>query len=342
MINLTLYKLDSKGKTRVWYARPIEDELHTTHGLEGGNLITDVTKCTAKNAGRANYLSPEDQAIKECAALYEKKLNRDGYTETKGETLSYIQPMLARDYSKVSHQLDWAKPTCGSTKLDGVRAIWIKGKGFQSRKGTFYKVPHLEEALKDIYQMLDGELYIHGQPLNRIVAAVKKPNELTPEIEFRVFDIIDDGIYSNRFVKAQIAVALTKHPKVCLVKQTFIHNHDEMLTQFQQHVANGYEGIMIRQDGAYKQGQRSESLYKYKEFLEDEFIIKGVKADKCNQAIMECEGFDVRMKGTDGEREFQLQNPEYFIGKQVTVRYFTMTEYGKPQFPIGITIRDDL
>ena len=342
MIIKALYKIDSKGTTRIWYALAIENTIQVTHGIENGNLITDITTCTAKNAGRANYLSPEDQAIKECAALYEKKLNRDGYTETRGEKVSYIQPMLARDYSKVSHQLDWAKPTCGSTKLDGVRAIWIKGKGFQSRKGTFYKVPHLEEALKDIYQMLDGELYIHGQPLNRIVAAVKKPNELTPEIEFRVFDIIDDGVYSNRFVKAQIAVALTKHPKVCLVKQTFIHNHDEMLTQFQQHITDGYEGIMIRQDGEYEQGQRSKSLYKYKEFLEDEFTIIGVKADKTNQAIMQCDGFDVRMKGTDEEREFQLQNPKHFIGKHVTVRYFSMTEYGKPQFPIGITIRDDL
>jgi DNA ligase-1 len=115
-----------------------------------------------------------------------------------------------------------------------------------------------------------------------------------------------------------------------------------MLAEFQEYIAEGYEGIMIRLNGLYKQGQRSDALYKYKEFLEDEFIIKGVKADKCNQAIMECKGFDVRMKGTDEEREFQLQNPELFIGKKVTVRYFTMTEYGRPQFPIGVTIRDDL
>lgn len=342
MIINTLYKTDSKGKTRVWRAIAVNNEIHVNHGVENGNLISDITTCTPKNTGRANYTSAEDQAIKECAALYEKKLNRDGYTTTRDEPLSYIQPMLARDYSKVSHQVDWAKPTFGSTKLDGVRAIWIKGKGFQSRKGTFYKVPHLEEALKDIYQKLDGELYIHGQSLNRIVAAVKKPNELTPELEFRVFDIVDDGVYSNRFVKAQIAVALTKHSKVRLVTQNIIRNHNEMLTHFQQHIADGYEGIMIRQDGAYKQGQRSESLYKYKEFLEDEFTILGVKADKCNQAVMECEGFDVRMKGLDAEREFQLQHPELFIGRQVTVRYFTMTEYGKPQFPIGVTIRDDI
>jgi DNA ligase-1 len=337
-----LYKLDSKGKTRTWQAEAIGKRITVIHGLENGNLITDHTTCKAKNEGRANYTSAEKQAFKECTALYKKKLDRDGYSTSLAEPVSYIQPMLARDYSKVSHQVDWTKPTFGSTKLDGVRAIWIKGKGFQSRKGTFYKVPHLEEALKNIYQMLDGELYIHGQPLNRIVAAVKKPNDLTPEIEFRVFDIVDNGVYSNRFVKAQIAVALTKHPKVRLVTQNIIQTHDEMLKHFQQHITDGYEGIMIRQDGEYKQGQRSESLYKYKEFLEDEFTIKGVKADKCNQAIMECEGFDVRMKGTDEEREFQLQHPELFIGKQVTVRYFAMTEYGKPQFPIGITIRDDL
>jgi hypothetical protein len=48
------------------------------------------------------------------------------------------------------------------------------------------------------------------------------------------------------------------------------------------------------------------------------------------------------MKGTDAERLHQAQNPHEYVGKLVTVRYFAMTEFNKPQFPVGVAIRNDL
>ena len=92
---MKLYKIDSKGKTRVWFATAEGNETVVTHGLHGGSLITERTVCTEKNVGKANYISAEDQAIKEVAALYAKKQARDGYTDTPGGSVSYIQPMLS-------------------------------------------------------------------------------------------------------------------------------------------------------------------------------------------------------------------------------------------------------
>lgn len=338
---MKLYKTDSKGKTRVWYAQTIKDNLIVTHGLLDGKLITETTKCLPKNTGRANATTAEQQAALELAALYKKKVDRDGYTVEQNGSVGFIQPMLARDYSKVGHQVDWNKKTYGSTKLDGVRAIWVRGKGFQSRKGTFYRVAHLEYALAKVDALLDGELYVHGEPLNRIVAAVKKPNALTPNIEFRVFDCITDGNFDTRFDKAYEIISKL-HPKIKIVPHVVIKNEGVMKQRHNEFVQQGYEGIMIRQNGEYRQGVRSDSLYKYKEFEEDEFTIIGVKGDKRNQAIFECDGFDVRMRGSDESREYALQHPKEFIGKQITVRYFTLTEFGKPQFPVGVTVRDDL
>jgi len=338
---MNLYKTDSKGKIRVWYADTGIDKLIVSHGILGGKMVIEQTLCTGKNIGRANETTPQQQAELECAALYMKKMNRDGYTDSPSSQPEYIQPMLARDYTKVPHQVDWDKKTYASQKMDGVRAIWVQGQGFQSRKGTFYKVPHLEAALANTSELLDGELYVHGQPLNRIVAAVKKPNKLTPLLEFRIFDTVTTGGFDHRFAIVYNVVLTLANDKVVTVPQMIIRK-DQVIPMHSQYVKEGYEGVMIRQDGPYVQGQRSPHLFKYKEFLEDEFVINSVKADTQGQGILQCDGFDVRMRGTDAEREYMLQHPSEFVGKLVTVRYFAMTEYNKPQFPVGITIRDDI
>lgn len=337
-----LYKTDSKKKLRVWWAEADNDAIHVHHGIENGSIITESTTCLPKNIGRSNATTGAQQAQLELQALYKKKQDRDGYTTSPAAVVNYLQPMLARDYSKVGHQVDWQKKTYGSAKMDGVRAIWVQGKGFQSRKGTFYRVPHLENALSKVSTKLDGELYIHGQPLNRIVAAVKKPNPLTTKIEFRVFDALVDGDFDTRFDHLCAEVSRIHNKQVIIVPHLVLHNESRMKHYHQEFVTQGYEGIMIRQNGPYLQGQRSDSLYKYKEFEEAEFEIIGIKPDKHGQAVLQCEGFDVRMRGTDQERKEQLENPSDYIGKLVTVRYFTLTEYGKPQFPVGITIREDL
>jgi hypothetical protein len=48
------------------------------------------------------------------------------------------------------------------------------------------------------------------------------------------------------------------------------------------------------------------------------------------------------MRGTDSDRKHIAENPHDYIGKLLTVRYFAITEYGKPYCPVGITIRHDL
>jgi DNA ligase-1 len=350
-IGMTLYKKDSKGKTRVWQVDATDNQITVSTGVLNGAMVHKVTKAKPKNQGRANATTAEQQALKEAIAKHEKKLKRDGYTidQHNLDYNQFIQPMLARDYHKVSHQLDWGQPVYASAKLDGVRAIWIPGKGFQSRKGTFYKVPHLEKLLRHTTINLDGELYIHGFPLNQIVRAVKKPNGNTHMLEFRVFDVVPEGtdtthspiLFSKRIEFAKEAVKEVRHQQIKLVHQDpilqeFVDSvHDDM-------VKLGYEGIMLRTDGPYTRGQRSPDLFKYKKFLEDDFEVLGVEEDKDGNGVFLCDGFKVRMKGTNEERRHHLDNPDDFIGRMLTVRYFTLTEFGKPQFPVGITLRDDI
>jgi len=355
-----LYKLDSKGKTRVWFAQAIDTELHVSHGLLDGKLITDITECKAKNVGKTSATTPAEQAIKECAALYTRRVERKGYSASlseslTGETSATRYPMLARDYSKLARQLNDVEFVWLSRKLDGVRAIWRPDvKKFQSRTGIFYSAPHLEELLTDTTENLDGELYIHGTPLNQIVSASRKHNELTEQLTFQVFDVVEDKAFRHRIETYWDATTRIADPRVVAVPQLLNPcTKDCIKESHDDYVKKGFEGVMIRRDDhtGYEEGIRSKTIYKYKEFLEAEFTIMYVTADKKGQAVLTCdcstvEGFnptgcfDVRCKGTDQYREYQLAHPKEFIGKSLTVRYFAVTEYGYPQFPIGTAIRD--
>jgi len=342
-IDKTLYKRDSKGKIREWYVTVKGSTFTTHHGLKEGKTVEKTTHCKPKNVGRTNATTGPEQALAEATAKYKKQLDREGYSDDVNQLAysSFTRPMLARDYVKVPHQVKWEHGVYASPKLDGVRAIWIQGKGFQSRKGTFYKVPHLEELLKECRRKLDGELYMHARPLNEIVAACKKPNDDTPKLEFRIFDVVESGGYKQRFQNYVLSTTKSINSQLIQpVPYVTINSAAEVDFWHDTFVEQGYEGLMLRLDGAYKEGERSASLFKYKKFKEAEYKIIGIDKDKDGNGVIKCDGFSVRMKGTDEDRKHQADNPDEYIGKYITVRYFTLTPYGKPQFPVGITIRD--
>jgi len=121
---------------------------------------------------------------------------------------------------------------------------------------------------------------------------------------------------------------------------------------FQKYVEQGYEGIMLRNiRGLYQVGHRSHDLQKYKEFFEEEYEICGFKEgdgrDK-GTIIWVCRcadgrEFSVRPRGTIETRktlfENATQNPDAYLGKQLTVIYQELSEYGVPRFPVGKDVR---
>ena len=144
--------------------------------------------------------------------------------------------------------------------------------------------------------------------------------------------------YKNRNSLAYVFSPLVLAPLV----QQLTGTKADIKPTHDKFASEGFEGLMIRREGAYLQGQRPESLYKFKEFEESEFSVIGVEIDKDGGGTLQCDGFNVRMRGADSERKHIAENPHEYIGKLVTVRYFAMTEFNKPQFPVGVAIRDDL
>ena len=83
-------------------------------------------------------------------------------------------------------------------------------------------------------------------------------------------------------------------------------------------------------------------------YTDAEFEIVGFKSGKgqdANTIIFTCKTkdnklFDVRPKGTLEERKEMLLNGESYLNKNLTVKFFELTDRGVPRFPVGISLRD--
>ena len=181
----TLYKLDSKGKTREWNIIVDADSFWTEAGIVGMKMNTaKPTICKGKNIGRSNETSPEQQAEAEAQAKWDKK-RKDGYCQNIEDvsTKKFYEPMLAHDYAKYSGQLRF--PLHCQPKLDGIRCI-IRLEDNEvvarTRKGRLVEtIPHILQDLRGFFQqypetILDGELYNHEyrNNFNTIVSLVRK------------------------------------------------------------------------------------------------------------------------------------------------------------------------
>ena len=382
----TLYGEASTGKTKVWQIRVISRNgigiIETTHGYEDGKKqINEKEISEGKNIGKKNETSPLQQAINEARSAWQKKkdpgyapltkecdemqYNKAQYNEevdeqpkTRAKTVteSVPGPMLAHDFNKRGKSISF--PCYVQRKYDGTRCVAIPQQGLYSRNKKRY--PHLEHILEDISKLptslvLDGELYSDKLTFQEIVGLVKKETlkdadkEKQLKIEFHVYDIISDSPYEDRYSRLQALFDKFKFKYLRLVKTEECANQTEMKKMHGGYVAEGYEGIMLRNKTAgYKIGQRSADLQKYKEFIDEEYEVvdykdgEGIESGCVIWHLKTPKGqvFACRPKGTREERIDQFINGKNYIGKKLTVRYQELTDDGVPRFPIGIAFRD--
>lgn len=351
MDKVTLYGLNKNDSFKQWSIWTVEGSLFIEHGQEGGKLQLKEEKVKGKNIGRSNETSDADQAEFEANSRINKQIDK-GYRADKGELEELpLLPMLANDYLKQGHRIKY--PCWVSDKLDGVRCLAIHtedGVVLKSRGGKLYDVKHIQDQLNvsmQVGEIWDGELYIHGKYLEEIVSAVKKPNDMTKDLWFVVFDVVNDKAFIKRLQDIVAIHGRTMSQQVDSIVYSLVNCEQEMKVAHKDCVSRGYEGIMLRNaDGLYESGKRSADLQKYKEFLDEEFEIVAVGKDKNDNAVL-CvfdptagETFTV-CYGDFEERKNQLENWKTYIGKKLTVKYQTRYKDSKlPQFPTGVVIRD--
>lgn len=362
------------GKTKIWSIRVFEQMgtgvIETTHGyLDGKMQVNQKVIAQGKNLGKKNATTAVEQAISEARATWIKKIE-SGYAESivadaagpagaaskgKGITAAAPLPMLAHDYHKRGKSAVF--PCYTQPKLDGTRCVAIPSSGLFSRLRK--RFPHMEHILQEINTLpdsviLDGELYSDTMTFQEIVGMVKRETlkegdaEKQQQIKFHVYDVITDQPYEARLATLQQIFRAHAFQHLVLVPTRSCGSEEEMKAQHAEHVAAGYEGIMLRtKKGLYKHS-RSVDLLKYKEFLDEEYAVVGFEQGQgleegcviwvCQTA--EGKTFQCRPRGSREERAELFQNGADYVGKMLTVRMQELTDDGIPRFPVGITFRD--
>ncbi len=373
----TLYKTGSGGKEQQWTISVVGHDsgsgadIITVHGqVDGKQQESRVSIAVGKNIGRANETSPQAQAISESESKWLKQLDK-GYSEARGGASKEHKPMLAHVYEDHKHKVDFSKPAFIQPKLDGVRAIAVRNGDeitLTSRNGKPHVgLQHIRDELLTLMgdgEAWDGELYRHGMMFQTIISLVKKDQPESVNVQYHVYDVVNPNEdfefrYGCKILTEFGAPLLDKiniqraGGSVVLVGSLMVESHDEVEEYHERFVGQGYEGVMLRHGGCtYKQGSRSHELLKVKAFCDGEFeivdVVPGI-GKMADQGIFVCkttEGVEFRAKpkGRDTLRQEYLTNKLNYIGRHLTVQYFSMTDSvpAAPRFPIGIAVREDL
>lgn len=346
-----IYKIDSTGKTRVWYLEQIGSQYRTVAGILGGNLVTsEWTICSGKQ-GRDDI----QQADFEVEAAYKHKLTREYHRtlDTIGAGAHFFKPMLAKEYA------GWQGPCFVQPKLDGARCIATKDGLFSRQGKPFVSVPHIFEALRPIFEydpsvVLDGELYNHdlrndfGQIMSLVRQSKPTADDLARSeqlVQYHIYDMPShSGVFSDRTYSLRVLRA-TRLPEahgnsLQLVKTEFVTDPDQLDDVHANAMADGYEGTMVRLNQPYEQ-KRSKHLLKRKEFRTEEFEVVSIDEGLGNWSgvaksvtcrLPDGRTFGAGIKGTR-ERAAELLGETH---KEVTVRFFEYTPDGIPRFPVVI------
>jgi len=301
--------------------------------------------------------SANEQAIFRLTSRVNSKLDA-GYVMTYAEAtvaptdaLGQTKPMLAqsiKDYNKTIDpnnafiQLKYNGHRCFIGNKDGnVFAYSRNGKPMPGIK-------HIVESMKiPDGVVLDGEIYRHGWRLQEIASKCKKLQMDSLQLNFVNYDYVSTDPFSERIQSLKsLKDALGPHTKIAATKR--LSEIDNMKSALEKARASGYEGLMMRIDGAgYEAGRRSSSLLKIKKFDDAEFIVVDVLSSKDGWGILVCQlpnggTFKVSAPGTMYEKANVLKNKELYIGRAVTVEYSELTAAGVPFHPVALQFREDL
>ncbi len=187
----------------------------------------------------------------------------------------------------------WKPPYLVQPKLDGVRCRAVIANGkitlLSSQLNTFNHIFHLNRELielicKGILPMnieLDGELYRHGMNFKTIAGIVKRSVNTHPnfeQMEYHIFDLVESMEQKYRTAKMK---SLTEYAlgRIKIVPTFLINSLPEIDTYLGSFMRDGYEGIIIRQAGAFYARKRVTTMMKLKPRKRDVYRIVASKEE---------------------------------------------------------------
>ncbi len=372
MNHATLYKLDTKGKVREWRMEVDGNQYRTIAGLQSGNQVTSGwTTAEAKNIGSSNEKTPAEQAIAEVESQYKKKLSGEYHESmsTISEGAKFFKPMLANKWIKRKDKINYSDPVFVQPKLDGIRCI-ANRDGVWSRTGKpIVSIPHIVAILAPLFAdspdaVFDGELYNHDlkEDFNSIVSMVRKAKPSAEDIaksaemvQYHVYDfpgLINEPFNVRSAELEDFVENFDLGEIVKFVPTVRVYNENEVDAAYGKYLEDGYEGGIIRENGTGYDQKRSNNLIKRKDFEDAEFIITRIEEGRGNWAGVAkkvfftndqgaCGEVGAGLKGSKSYAKHVLDNAASYIGKQVTIQFFTRTPDLVPRFPIAKVLHED-
>lgn len=369
MYSKKLYKRNSNGSIQEWSIETDHDRYRTSYGVRGGIITTTAwTVCVPKNVGKKNETTGSEQAIFEAESLFNKKIEREGYSEKIADVdrPAFTVPMTAKNYQDRQQKLSFKDKIWVNIKYNGVRII-AKKSGLFSRKGTKYiSMPHIEKALAPLFEeypdlILDGEAFNYDlrEDLGSLVSLVskKKPTDEDLKksekiVQYWIYDLVDVNLsYDDRYKKLEKLIDFKKPIYKCPRK--IVKSHEEIDAYLDKILEDKHEGIMVRTNGVYEH-KRSFNLLKYKVFSDAEFEIldieegKGNLKNKVGAFIFKNKAgieFSATPTGSHDYWGKMFLDKDNLIGKIATVKYKDITPVtehggGVPNYGKVIAIRD--
>jgi len=358
----TLYTRDSLGNVRIWYMEQQDNKYRAVSGIQDGEKVTsEWTVASAKNEGKKNATTAEEQATKEIEAKY-KKQKKTGYFENLEDIDKdqYVEPMLAKLYKDYFDKINLDKGEwLLQCKFNGMRCIATKD-GLFTRKGEKYiSCPHIQNSLKPFFEkhpnaVLDGELFNNDlrQQLNEISKLIRKTVHITSEdlerskklVHYYIYDGYGFGLdkehpYHERkqWIDSNV---IGEYTHVAKVDDYDVKDQNELNKHYQSFVDQGHEGVILRKKNMEYQNKRTKDLLKVKPEDDDEAVIINITEGTGNWSgagkiiTLDWNGkiFDASFKGTYEQSVEFLKNKNDWIGKSVTFLYNGLTGKGTPNF----------
>ena len=274
---------------------------------------------------------------------------------------------------KTQKKVNWEDRWFVSRKLDGVRCLTvIDASGepkFFSRQGKeFLTLDHLKLDIKALglkNTVLDGEVCIVDENGNEdfagIIKEIKRKDHTIVKPYYWMFDMLSMEDFNSKTSEITFGQRITDLLDLSLGKGLTligvlpqeICNDQIFSAMMAQSKANGWEGLMLRKDAAYK-GKRSDEILKVKQMFDDEYIVVDLENDvhrvivdgaeveelMLKNVIIEHKGNQVRVGSgfSHEQRRHYFENPNEILGKQITVQYFEESQSKSGEYSLRFPV----